>query len=115
MFILRTAFWLSLVVLVLPTDARQQEALSAKIMSSVNRVATFCDRNQKTCETGARYWAVFRQKADYGVQLAIGLISEQLRGGSDDHAATAQRSSGGTLRQDDLAPRWRGKSAQDRI
>ncbi len=115
MFILRTAFWLSLAVLVLPTDARQQQALTSKIMDTVHHVSTFCDRNEKACKTGTRYWGVFRQKADYGFQLAVKLISEQLSGPRADVDAAYQRPASSTLRSDDLTPQWRGKKAQSGI
>ncbi len=115
MFILRAVFWLSLLVLVLPTDARQQQALTSKIMSSVTHISTFCDRNAKACETGARYWGVFRQKADYGFQLAAKLISEQITGERAPSPSAYQSPSNNTLRRNDLAPQWRGTKAQNRI
>ena len=115
MFILRTVFWLSLVVLILPTDARQQEMMTTRVVSSVQHLSTFCDRNIKTCETGARYWGIFRQKADYGLQLALSLIAKQFSGADDDTTSPLQRSSTGTLRPTDLAPAWRGTSAQGHI
>ena len=115
MFIVRTVFWLSLVVLILPTDARQQELMTSKVISTVQHITTFCDRNEKICENGAHYWGVFRQKADYGFQLAISLVTERLSGEETDSKATLQRSSNSTLRPADLSPAWRGKSAQDRL
>ena len=111
MFILRTVFWLSLVVLILPTDAQQQQELGRKARAAVYQVTTFCDRNPKSCETGYRYWQIFKEKADYGMQLAINLILER----SEDSNApsnwsrsrTNMQSSRDTLRQSDLVPPWR--------
>ena len=123
MFMIRTVFWLSLVVLILPTDERQQERLTARIADTVGHAATFCERNQRACENAAHYWELFRQKADYGVQLAYGLIARQFGAADNRHdrrGVAYERTYphppiSGTLRPADLAPAWRGKPSDSDI
>src|SRR5215470_598584 len=83
MFLIRVAFWLGLVVLLLPTDERQQARLYSSVAAAVERVTTFCDRNPKVCATGAEVWSAFVKKAEFGVRLAIDLASSSARKESD--------------------------------
>ena len=119
MFFIRIAFWLGLVVLLLPADERQQARLYGTASSTVERVTTFCDRNPKTCETGAEFWATFLKKAEFGVRLVRDLAGAG--GQADDEAARVQPagarnradpratpSARDTLRPSDLQPGWRG-------
>lgn len=80
MFLIRTAFWLSLVVLLLPTDPQKQAKLYATASGAVAHVATFCDRNRSLCDRGSDYWAVFQTKLEFGGRMALDLASERLFG-----------------------------------
>lgn len=120
MFFVRMAFWLGLVVLLLPADERQQARLYGTASSTVERVTTFCDRNPKTCDTGAEFWATFVKKAEFGARLVRDLVGAA--GGSDDDATARMQPAGAkgrgdpranpaardTLRPSDLQPGWRG-------
>lgn len=114
MFFIRTAFWLGVVVLVLPTDAQQQARLAQKASTAVTHVATFCDRNPKTCETGAEYWGLFVKKAEFGARLAWDLMNERsgkAATGAQEPiapASHAQPEARGTLTPTDMQPAWRG-------
>lgn len=112
MFILKTIFWLSLVVLVLPTDASQQQEFGRKARAAVYHIATFCDRNARACETGSHYWQIFKNKADYGLQLAFDLIVQRPELRDADSGRTRRNAAGrydrGNLRSNDLVPAWRG-------
>ncbi|MGE5510170.1 MAG: DUF5330 domain-containing protein [Bacteroidota bacterium] len=81
MFLIRLAFWLSLLVLVLPTDPRQQEKLFTATSETVHRIATFCERNSTMCERGGEYWTLFKQKLEFGARLAFEIASEHLMTG----------------------------------
>lgn len=121
MFLIRVAFWVGLAVLLLPTDERQQARLYNTAAVTVERVATFCDRNAQTCATGADLWATFLKKAEFGGRMAIELISSA---GRKDAAAPAPQAepisakpapeakaapvARGTLTPADLSPPWRG-------
>ena len=84
MFLIRVAFWLGLVVVLLPTDERQQARLYGTAVATVERVTTFCDRNAQACAAGAEVWATFVKKAEFGARMAIDLVN---RGGRKDEDA----------------------------
>ena len=75
MFLIRVAFWLGLVVVLLPTDERQQARLYSAAVATVERVTTFCDRNTQACTAGAEFWATFVRKAEFGARIAVDLVS----------------------------------------
>lgn len=81
MSLLRLAFWLALVVLLLPTDAQQQARLSRFANTAMERIATFCDRNAKSCDVAAEVWATFLRKAEFGIRLVGDLLGS---GGRQD-------------------------------
>jgi hypothetical protein len=127
MFFIRVAFWLGLVVLLLPTDERQQARVYGTAVAAVERVATFCDRNPQACAAGAELWATFVKKAEFGARMAIDLVSSSGKKDEEEprvEPAAAQapakgkldpRQPGatrGTLTPADLTPAWRGKMAR---
>ncbi len=78
LFLMRTAFWLIIIVLLLPTDERQRSEVYGTAQAAVNDVATFCDRNPETCARGKDAFAVFVQKAQFGARMLMDLISVAL-------------------------------------
>jgi hypothetical protein len=74
MSLLRLAFWLALLVLLLPTDAAQQARFTSFASSALERLTTFCDRNSKSCDVGATAWETFLRKAEFGVRLVGDLV-----------------------------------------
>jgi hypothetical protein len=130
MFLIRVAFWLGLVVLLLPTDERQQARLYNTALATVERAATFCERNAQACTVAAQLWATFVKKAEFGARMAIDLLSSDgRREEAPSPAAHTQPASSpanvkakvepkppatgrGTLTRADLAPAWRGVQVQ---
>lgn len=101
-FLLRVAFWLSLVVLLIPTDpeiAAEQsrgrdvstfEALDAA-QSTYQDVKGFCGRNPSTCDVGRVALDAFTAKARTGVRW----VHRQLEDGADTtHAPTVTGTTG---------------------
>jgi hypothetical protein len=74
MSLLRLAFWLALLVLLLPTDAQQQARFSNFASNAMQRLTTFCDRNGTTCTVGDQVWTTFLKKAEFGVRLVGDLL-----------------------------------------
>lgn len=87
MFLIRTAFWLSLVVLLLPTDPQKQAKLYSTASGAVQHVATFCDRNRSVCDQGAKFWSVFQAKLEFGSRMALDIASERLFGSAPRQGA----------------------------
>lgn len=86
-FLLRAAFWLSLLILLLPADPAEVrggqtrrelstfEAIGAA-QSTFEDLRGFCDRNPSACDTGRTALAGFGAKARTGVRW----VSDQLDG-----------------------------------
>lgn len=74
LFLLRTAFWLTIIVLLLPTDEQQRNEVYGTAQAAVHDVVTFCDRNPETCAKGKDAFAVFVQKAQFGARMLMDLI-----------------------------------------
>jgi Family of unknown function (DUF5330) len=110
MFLIRAAFWLAVVVLLLPgdpntgADAPRVTAMQALIAtrSAITDFSTFCDRNPDVCATGSTAVQVFAAKVRYGA----GMISSYMN--RDQNAADH-----GTLNERDTAPSWRGEKPKD--
>ena len=108
MTLIRTAFWLSLVVLLLPADAGQQEKLYKTASTAATNAATFCDRNAAVCAKGTAYWGTFKQKLDFGAKLVVDVVSERVFGPSRTGTASMTPASN-TLTPHDVKPAWRGQ------
>ena len=80
MFLIRMAFWVGLIVLLLPSDKERQAQLYRTATETVHRAATFCDRNAALCEQGAKHWTAFRTKLEFGAKLVFDMASERLLG-----------------------------------
>lgn len=85
MFLLRTVFWLSVVILLLPAAKEDQTVSNANKVSmnkavtaatsTVSDMAGFCDRNPEVCSTGKEALHTFGLKAKYGATLVYGWIT----------------------------------------
>ena len=132
MFLVRTAFWLMILILLLPNDEQQQSNVYGTAQAAVKDVSGFCGRNPGVCEKGKDAFSVFVHKAQFGAQMLMGFIKEQTgASGASETAAQAPEphpapaaasweqapsqetqapaatvSSQDTLNPDDLAPAW---------
>ena len=117
-FLIRTAFWLMIIVLLLPTDETQRSEVYGTAQAAVNDVATFCDRNPETCARGKDAFAVFVQKAQFGARLLMSLVNGSTGADGDPQQSSevspfepARLGPGGsqdTLSPDDLEEDWSG-------
>jgi hypothetical protein len=119
MFFIKAAFWLGVIVLLLPTDAQQQARLYTTATSAVERATTFCDRNAKTCTMAADGWAVFVKKAEFAARLVADMATSANRQGADtprsdpqNMSATGKADPRGTLSPTDMQPAWRNPAVR---
>ena len=108
MFLLRTAFWLGVVVMLLPADADTGdkaprvtafEAISAAQVA-VGDLSQFCDRNPDVCVTGGSAFHIFSDKVRYGAKMLYGYFGDQKAGAPTDKVPA------GTLKPGDVEPAW---------
>lgn len=122
MFLLRTAFWLILIILLLPTDETKQRQVFGTAEAAINDISGFCDRNPNACEMGMNAFQSFSEKAQFGAKMLIAFVKdigadnnttasverEPLASGSDQTTGrdVAHQIMDGTLTADDLKPAW---------
>jgi len=117
MFLIRIAFWLVILILLLPTSEQQQMAVYGTAESAVKDISGFCQRNPGTCQQGASAIDTFTQKAKFGVKMVMNFVKGSKGGdssigvaSSDSVAGSQYLPSGGgsqnTLTPEDAEPVW---------
>jgi Family of unknown function (DUF5330) len=131
-FLLRIAFWLGVVLILLPSgfsqhspstsDVGTADAISAA-SATVEDLRGFCTRQPDVCTVGSHMATAIGYKAQAGSKMLYDVLSEALAphdtgaptrsaGNSGDAKSAqtkpAQRTSQSTLTPSDLAPVWRG-------
>jgi hypothetical protein len=128
-FLLRLAFWLSIVLILLPSAASQPGAPANQVDASdavsaasatVSDLRQFCSRQPEACSVGGKVAMSIGYKAQAGAKMLYEFLTEQLspretgsvaQGGKAEGAHKpdrAARSSQNTLTPADLGPAWRG-------
>src|SRR5205823_3478757 len=91
MFLLRTAFWISVVLVLLPSGETKPQPEAPKVgavdaisaaTSAVADVGQFCSRNPEACVTGTHAAVAFGQRAQAGAKMVYEFLSERLETGS---------------------------------
>ncbi len=100
-FLLRTAFWLTIALALLPTgQPQQQTAQGPKVDpvdaltaagSAVADMSNFCDRQAQACEVGAQTAVAIGQRAQAGGQDGL-RVHQRARGGGRRRPAAAAAS-----------------------
>jgi len=130
-FLLRMAFWLGLVLILLPSGSSQQapasevgatDAISAA-SATVGDLRHFCTRQPDACTVGSHVATALGYKAQAGAKMLYDFLTESLApketgalaSGSVAHSgktamdkSSPERASQNTLTPADLAPAWRG-------
>ncbi len=113
-FLLRAAFWLSLLIMLLPADGETGdkaprvtafETISAA-GATVSDISQFCKRNPDVCVTGGSAFQVFGDKVRYGAKLIYGYFG-------DKKPAADPAADESTLKPDDLKPVWHDPKKRD--
>jgi hypothetical protein len=118
-FLLRVAFWLSIVLILLPTGGSQPvpqsqvsagEAISAA-KAAVSDMQHFCERQPGVCEVGSQTAVTLGQRAQVGAKMLYEFLQEWLSSNEAVNStgsvpSTAGNPSQHTLRPADLSPPW---------
>ena len=131
-FLLRMAFWLGLVLVLLPREKTPEsdklpqvgasEAVSAAT-AAVSDMSQFCKRQPAACEVGGQAATVIGQRAQEGARKLYRIITDKkppdatdkkapdhtgsIGGVEDADAAAADAAPRDTLTPDDLVAEWR--------
>jgi hypothetical protein len=121
MFLLRTAFWIGVVLALLPTFGPKQSAPQAAGVGATQAVTAasatfadmiqFCNRQPDACAAGAQFASAFGQRAQAGAKMLYEIV-----GGADaaDGPTGAVKLSQSTLTPADLELPWRGPHRKDK-
>ena len=125
-FLLRVAFWLGVVLILLPSGGSQPlpksqvsagEALSAA-QAAMSDMRQFCERQPAVCEVGSQTAVTLGQRAQVGAKMLYEFLHERF--GNDEAGGMqptgslpAAKPSQHTLRPADLSPPWRGPQPGD--
>lgn len=123
-FLLRMAFWLGLVLVLLPRDKTPEtaklpqvgasEAVSAAT-AAVSDMSQFCKRQPAACEVGGQAATAIGQRAQEGARKLYQIITDKkpsdhtgsIGGGENAEASLVGPAPGDTLTPDDLMAEWR--------
>jgi hypothetical protein len=140
-FLLRMAFWLSIVLILLPTGTSQPvpansvgatDAISAA-SATVGDLRQFCTRQPDACTVGSHVATELGYKAQAGAKMLYEFLTAAKDGGKDVGSTTGtathfgkadldkpamdpaafNRASQNTLNSNDLSPAWRGPARKD--
>ena len=121
-FLLRAGFWLSIVIVLLPTGSQQSQSAptleSAEAVSAasaaVSDIRRFCARQPEACTVGSQAAVAFGHKAQAGAKMLYDFLANALaptETGSVAAAGTRKReasvNSQDTLLPTDRTPVWR--------
>jgi len=128
-FLLRVAFWLSVVVILLPSAPTSKtdpgrppigavEALGAA-QAAVEDARGFCSRRPDACETGSQAFHTFGQKAQHGAKILYEFLSDRFAEApaaaprkDREETGSIARPGRHTLSAEDALPGWRGPESR---
>ena len=127
-FLLRMAFWLGLVLILLPSGSSQQapasqvgasDAISAA-SATVGDLRQFCTRQPDACTVGSHVATTLGYRAQAGAKMLYDVLSDALapqatgtiHGDAAKPPADNPATSQSTLTPADIAPAWRGPPAR---
>jgi hypothetical protein len=118
-FLLRAAFWLGLVLVLLPSSATKPissvpssagDALSAA-GAAISDMRQFCARQPDVCAVGGQAAIAFDQQARAGAKMLYELLNDRTR--STEPPRNNRSASQSTLKPADRSPAWRGPPRKD--
>src|SRR5262245_50100891 len=121
-FLTRVAFWMTVVLVLLPSGGAQPNTSNLQIGATdavvaagaaVSDVSHFCERQADACEVGSQAAVAIGHRAQAGARMVLDFLNQRLTNpttGSVTQAARPVRDpqSQDTLRPADLTPAWHG-------
>ena len=118
-FLMRMAFWLGLVLVLLPTEKTPADARLPQIGATeavtaagaaVSDIGQFCSRQPAACEIGSQAATVIGHRAQAGARKVYQMITDKkdTTGSIGGNDPLSQHAPADTLTSDDLKADWRG-------
>ena len=119
MFLIKTAFWLALIIVLLPTNNETQDEIYGSAVAAARDLTTFCVRNPEVCRNSKAALEKFGEKAQFGAKVVMDALKEDKSEKTDlamapeaqdprPMAPLPQLSRQNTLTSEDLQPAWTG-------
>ncbi len=118
MFLIRTAFWLVILVLLLPANEQEQKEVYGTAEAAVKDLSNFCIRNPIICLETKNAFDTFSQKAQFSAGMVMDFVKEF---DSEETAKADAKSftkfslfgnrSQSTLKDTDMGPAWSGPAS----
>ncbi len=119
-FLLRVAFWLSIVVILLPSgSASRKDSAHAQVspfeaigaaQAAVEDARGFCARRPEACEIGSQAFQTFGQKAQHGTKMLYEFLADRFGDSAarkaEGDATNSDRPGRHTLTPADTSPNW---------
>jgi len=121
-FLFKAAFWLTIVVLLLPSSEKNASApqvgateAASAASAAVSDMRQFCTRQPDACAVGSQAAVMLGQKAQAGAKMLYEFLTDKV-GPSEtgsvtsktEHTGSTAQPSQNTLTPEDTAPAWRG-------
>ena len=121
-FLIRAAFWLSIVIMLLPTPDSMKppepgigaaQAVTAA-SATVSDMSEFCSRQREACQIGSQALTYFGHKAQASAKWVYEKFTSKTEqpGAAAPAKALAETDSQNTLTAADATPTWRGPQRQ---
>jgi hypothetical protein len=122
-FLLRMAFWLTVVCVMLPSGGSTSNAPEAQVDAmqaaslagaAVSDVRGFCDRQPDACVVGGKVAVAIGHKAEAGARMIYDFVTARLNEKPSEKAnaklvpVSGGQAVNGTLTAGDMAPAWHG-------
>jgi hypothetical protein len=130
-FLLRIAFWFTLILIVLPSGGTQTSPKApvsatdglAAAKAAVDDMRHFCERQPETCTFGSQAIVTIGHRAQAGAKMIYEFLTEQfgpsetgsIKGARGSAPAGAGAASQNTLSPADLVPAWRDPRPTRRV
>jgi hypothetical protein len=130
-FLLRMAFWLGIVLILLPSGTQHSPATSqvgaadalSAASATVHDLKGFCTREPDACTVGSELATTLGYRAQAGAKILYDFLTEAMApretnslagegGKSPATNSSPQQASQSTLTPADLSPPWRGPAAR---
>ena len=127
MFFVRAAFWIFLILLLMPTNDKEKSDFYTAASRTVSDLGGFCVRNPQVCDSTSSIFETVLRKMRTTVEMLEDMVQPsgprrdadgpmrerrsehyRQRGGRSDMIAPMSSRSQNTLRPGDLQPGWRG-------
>jgi hypothetical protein len=125
-FLLRMAFWLGVVCMLLPSGGSKSDSPEVQInatqavtlaSAAVSDMRGFCDRQPDACKVGGKVVVAIGHKAEAGARTLYEFVTTKISAKSAPAQKTAAQTSAakivtvstvdhGTLKPSDMAPAW---------